>query len=342
MTGKSDRKNRSKYGIFEGSSRDSDAVRVGYIDKKRGYISGLSIFEANKYAEKNPGTQFIFKNRKEVRYLNINGVNKLTNEDTLSGKKDFELFKSDGSLNSCDTVDGLTPDIDYDDNDPGTSNCKPEVLIEGGGGVGAFASPIIGNDGSLMHIRVVHGGFGYKLPPQVRIFDNCKLGSGARAFSVLGSTGKIVETYDDIEDVEEYNFNNRRPLSLNLSDAPWGSTYSLIDQKVLGEWDPSKIISLERDTGFEQELDRYLDFLKGFDKDKPWWTTRDSNPVSVIGTKFNTLYPVEHWAWGGSRIEDDLFVDVEFEAYGQGTHKNRNVYFSSHPEMGVIVSESRV
>ena len=117
-------------------------------------------------------------------------------------------------LTSCDTVDGLTLDIDYDDNDPGTSNCKPEVLIEGGGGVGVSASPIIGNDGSLMHIRVVHGGFGYKLPPQVRIFDNCKLGSGVRAFLVLGSTGKIVETYDDIEDVEEYNFNNRRPLSL--------------------------------------------------------------------------------------------------------------------------------
>ena len=32
--------------------RDNDAVRVGYIDKKRGYISGLSVFEANKYAEK--------------------------------------------------------------------------------------------------------------------------------------------------------------------------------------------------------------------------------------------------------------------------------------------------
>ena len=120
-----------------------------------------------------------------------------------------------------------------------------------------------------MHIRVVHGGFGYKLPPQVRIIDKCKLGSGAQAFAVLGSTGKIVETYDDIEDVEEYNFNNRRPLSLDLTDAPWGNTYSLIDQKVLGEWDPTKIISLDRDTGFEQELNRYLDFLKSFNPNKP-------------------------------------------------------------------------
>ena len=326
--GKSDRKNKSDFKIFEGNSQDNDAVRVGYIDKKRGYISGLSVFEANKYAEKNPGTTFIFKNRKSIRYLSINDVNKLTNRNTLpGGNKDYNLFKSDGTLNSCDTIEGFNLDIDYDEDDSDTKGCKPEVILEGGGGVGAFGSPIVGKDGSIMHIRVVHGGFGYKLPPQVRIFDKCKVGSGAQAISVLGSTGKIVETYDDIEDVEEYNFNNRRPLSLDLTDAPWGNTYSLIDQKVLGEWDPTKIISLDRDTGFEQELDRYLDFLKSFNPNKPWWTTRDTNPVRVIGAKGNSLYPVEHWAWGGSRIEDDLFVPVEFEAFGQGTHKNRNVYF---------------
>ena len=84
--GKSDRKNNSEYKIFEGNLRDNDAVRVGYIDKKRGYISGLSVFEANKYAEKNPGTTFIFKNRKKIRYLNINQVNKLRNRNTLPKK----------------------------------------------------------------------------------------------------------------------------------------------------------------------------------------------------------------------------------------------------------------
>ena len=67
--GKSDRKNKSDFKIFEGNSQDNDAVRVGYIDKKRGYISGLSVFEANKYAEKNPGTTFIFKNRKSIFFV---------------------------------------------------------------------------------------------------------------------------------------------------------------------------------------------------------------------------------------------------------------------------------
>ena len=109
-----------------------------------------------------------------------------------------------------------------------------------------------------MHVRVVHGGFGYKLP-QVRVFDTCNIGGGVKAFSVLGNTGEIEETYDDIEDVEEYNFNNRRPLSLDLTDTIRGKTYSLTDQTVLGDWDPTQILSLDRDTGFVQELNRYLD-----------------------------------------------------------------------------------
>ena len=48
---------------------------------KRGYISGLSVYEANKYAENNPGTQFIFATRDKVRYLNINEVNDLRNKN---------------------------------------------------------------------------------------------------------------------------------------------------------------------------------------------------------------------------------------------------------------------
>ena len=42
--GKSDRKNKSEYKIFEGNLQDNDAVRVGYIDKKRGYNRHISLF----------------------------------------------------------------------------------------------------------------------------------------------------------------------------------------------------------------------------------------------------------------------------------------------------------
>ena len=69
---KSDRKLDGTYTIFANGKEANDAVRVGYIDPKRGYISGLSVYQANKYAERNPGTQFIIANRDKVRYININ------------------------------------------------------------------------------------------------------------------------------------------------------------------------------------------------------------------------------------------------------------------------------
>ena len=60
---KSDRVTDAKYDIFSSNPKGNDSIRVGYIDSKRGYISGLSVYEANKYAERNPGTQFILATR---------------------------------------------------------------------------------------------------------------------------------------------------------------------------------------------------------------------------------------------------------------------------------------
>ena len=53
-------------------------IRVGYIDPKKGLVEGVTICDANSYAKLNPGTQFIFRNREEIQYLNINEVNALT------------------------------------------------------------------------------------------------------------------------------------------------------------------------------------------------------------------------------------------------------------------------
>ena len=33
-------------------------IRVGYISSERGFVDGVGILEANKYAKLNPGTQF--------------------------------------------------------------------------------------------------------------------------------------------------------------------------------------------------------------------------------------------------------------------------------------------
>lgn len=360
-----------KYNIFANNEKANDEIRVGYIDPKRGYISGLSVYEANRYAEKNPGTQFIHANRDEVKYLNINGVNELTNEKILPINRPKGIaHKEGGELDPCNTVRGFATDAEQssrdgflDDNEPeifppGGNNAKgiydasdnykrykknkTRIELQGGGGIGALASPIIGLDGSIIHCRVIDGGFGYQFPPQVRIIDDNRSGSGARAYSLLGTIGYTQENYDDEGDVEEYNFDIGE-YNFDSTDASWGSIYNLGSQTVIGEWNPANVISLTNPQGgFSEQLVRYLDFLKGYDPNKPWWTTRDETPVRVAGNKRQrkanglgaVLFPVEHHAWGGDRTLDDLFVDVEFEVYGQGTYKNRNLYFKFEAEDG--------
>ncbi|MDB4337201.1 hypothetical protein N9991_00465, partial [bacterium] len=114
-------------------------------------------------------------------------------------------------------------------------------------------------------------------------FDENMRGSGARAYSLLGTTGYTQENYDDEDDVEEYNF-DLGEYNFDSKDASWGSVYSLESQTVVGEWNPANIISLTNPQGgFTSELTKYLEFLKGYDTNKPWWTTRDETPVRVSG-----------------------------------------------------------
>ena len=68
-------------------------ITVGYISSERGFIDDVGLYEANQYAKLNPGTQFIFRNRDFVKYLNINEVNKLTPDMMLPEKNSaFDIF----------------------------------------------------------------------------------------------------------------------------------------------------------------------------------------------------------------------------------------------------------
>ena len=340
--------------------KQNQDVRVGYIDSERGYIDGLTVYEANKYAEKNPGTQFIHKNRDRIAYININAVNKLTNENTKPKKGSYQLVDDEGNYTDCNTVKGLitnpdgnelpnkpkglgdVPFVPQPSSDTGTNSGGDatddtkgiKVIVEGGGGVGCIASPVIGTDGAVIHVRVIHGGFGYRFPPQVRIFDPNQRGAGATAKAYIGAKQLIREEFDSASDVEDYDF-SPSPLSFDSIQNPYGVSYSLSSNTVIGDWDPRKIISVTESTGFEQQLRDYLDFLSGFDPNKPWWTTRIEEPVKVVGggternslKAGNILFPVEHMAWAGKKdISKDL-VDVEFEVYGQGTRGNRSIYY---------------
>ena len=128
-------------------------IMVGYISETEGYVRGLLVPEANEYEKNNPGTVFIFINGdKKVEYLTIDEVNELRNND---------LIRKDPCLT-------------------GPQPCGPPTLeFYGGGGIGAEANPVIDEDGNLIAVDIVNGGFGYTTPPFVQVIDPCQNGAGA-------------------------------------------------------------------------------------------------------------------------------------------------------------------
>lgn len=245
------------FNIFGPSQKSS--VKVGYISTERGYIDGVTICEANQYAQKNPGTQFIFKTRNIIKYLNINEVNKLTPDDALVEEK---------------TCEGVVID----------KECGPaEVFFYGGGGVGVQGNPIIGSDGSLLGVDLVAGGFGYQYPPIVDVKDSCGIGAGAVITAVLGEVVETVEYYDQEGDFEDYNFELCPPdaAGYGLRYGPGG--------EVLGKWDPSLYANLSKDP-IQRQIKEYQDFLQQLQK--PWWTTRKENPLRV--TSANRTSRIKH------------------------------------------------
>ena len=146
-----------------------DNIKVGYISETDGYVKGVSIADANAYAELNPETEFIFIDGDEkIRFLTINEVNALTPKN---------LLRSDPCLT-------------------GDQPCGPPKLkFFGGGGIGAEANPVVDGSGNLIAVDLVNGGFGYKIPPQVQVIDPCNNGSGAVLQTILGTgnlTGVVV------------------------------------------------------------------------------------------------------------------------------------------------------
>ena len=129
-----------------------DNIKVGYITDD-GYVSGVSIADANAYEKLYPETVFIFiDGDKKVKYLSISEVNNLTIRD---------LLRSD----PCQV---------------GPQPCGPPALkFFGGGGIGAEANPVVDSSGNLIAVDLISGGFGYTTPPFVQVIDPCRNGSGA-------------------------------------------------------------------------------------------------------------------------------------------------------------------
>ena len=264
-------------------------IKVGYISTDRGYVEGVSRYDANVYASLNPGTQFIVKNRDLIRYLNINEVNALTPDDLLPSKIPTTVCDQE-SANTFG-LDIYNPDGSLKPDATGTPQ-PPRIYINGGGGVGAVANPVIGNDGSLLAVDVVDGGYGYRFPPQVDVVALDGLGSGAVAISSLCPPDRVgtFQTFENEEDFEEYDFTNCAPAQVDF-----GRRFGA-DGEDLGEWDPSLYASLKVDP-IRREIIAYQDFLEQIGDG--WWDTRKAKPIEIIAgdKKGGVKYDVQHWAW---------------------------------------------
>ena len=256
------------FNIF-GSPNRCD-IRLGYIDPERGYVTGIGIVEANKYASLNPGAQFIFESRDVTRYLNINEVNNL---------KPNDLIPKDVSCNVTGFVSGEVPFYDKTSDLPSYHSTKVDVT--GGKGVGAVARAVIGQDGSILKVNAVRGGFGYQFEPNVTVNDESNIGSGAVVRGVLGEKAPTTIYYDQKDDFELYDFT---PCNEELAD--YGLRFGR-EGEVLGKWDPTLFATLANDP-IKAEIKKYQEYLaQGI---QPFWTTRSEEPqVVAFGDKRKTV-----------------------------------------------------
>ena len=347
-------------------------IRVGYISTDRGFVDNVGLYDANQYAKLNPGTQFIFRNREKVQYLNINEVNKLQPESMLpkanagadgscggivglngegsSGKSiDDSLGLSAPAVGGSTQVDNS---FIYDFTGKAMERDTTRVHFYGGGGVGVQANPVVGADGSLMAVDVLHGGFGYQYAPIVDIRDDRGVGSGVVALALVktgvGGTDYLIEEYDSENDFEEYILDECIPP---LEGVGFGKLYGP-DGKVIGDWDPGMYIGSSRDP-MAKRIDNYQRLLASiktgggtkWDKENKriseWWTTRQHPPLRVVSPEATTRtkHDVFHWAWGSIPVKNDPIRNLYLELFGREAEPEGFNYWKKLQEQGQSLSQ---
>ena len=143
-------------------------IKVGYISETEGYVDNLSIAEANAIEKQFPETVFIFiDGDNKIKYIDIEQVNKLTANDLI--RKD--------PCNVAPVPCG-----------------PPEIVFFGGNGIGAEANAVVDENGQLIAVDIVSGGFGYTVAPNVDVIDPCDNGDGAVLIAIIedGSVVRVI------------------------------------------------------------------------------------------------------------------------------------------------------
>ena len=293
---------KGSFNLFGSISKDE--IRVGYISTTRGYITGVDICAANAHAKQNPGETFIYKpDRKTVKFLNINGVNELKNNPTEANTD--EACPDGLSLNK-------TP--------------KPvSIVFMGGGGTGVVGNPVIGDDGGLLAVDLVNGGFGYQYPPLVQVKDDSGIGAGAVVEVEMCEVNEETIYYADEEDFEEYQICPDPYRGLDAQGkkrSAYGDRWSP-SGKNLGPWVPQEFTQNAPEP-FTDVVDEWMKKVHSSGKD--WWTTRMHPPLAVTsnGRTTKEKFNVEHWQWGGTA---EALTDVAFEIHWHSPHRTKGLGF---------------
>lgn len=270
-----------------GSPSKND-IRVAYVSLLHGLVTNVSVNDANIYAQKNPGTVFIFKDgSNQIQYLNINQVNQLTPENLISSK-------------TCEGFQSIQ-----------STNVPPKIDFVGGEGIGAIANPIIGNDGSLMAVDLIDGGYGYQYAPQVIVSDVGNTGSGAVISAEIGNTVQIQNLCDySIE--EEYQIDVPEEINYEKVYGPNGEE--------LGYWNPSTYTSIRQTNPQKEQNQTQQNFLK---ITNPFWTSRstDSRITEIIGLKnYSAKYTISNSYW------NDFMNSYAVSPVSESSKKYKNLF----------------
>ena len=246
----------TQFNIF--GSVTQKEISVGYISSIRGYVPSISLCEANDHEKEYPNTAFILKNRDKISYIGIDEVNKLVPDD---------IVPLDNTDVSCGSID-----LDH------KCSRNPEVYFYGGGGVGAFANPVVGTDGGLLTLDITNPGFGYQYPPKVEVKDECGIAKGAVVRVQVSDGDNCVETWKYYKD----QMDESGPDICADTSIPYGRVWGVNGQDT-GEWDPTKYTKYAADPLMD-EVDKYLESLKNLSN--PWWTTRQNlNKQNITSSK---------------------------------------------------------
>jgi len=165
--------------------------------------------------------------------------------------------------------------------------------------MGLAYDPIIGEDGAVLAVDLIEGGFGYQYPPIVEVKNGCNIGDGSIFESILSDDGYTINTLKYYSECPGIESNLELCDENPVEKAGWGRMFNQ-EGVDIGPWDPTKYTDNILADPIDLELEAYEKALAEFKN--PFWTSRSNTPVTITSDDKVTTkkYDVYNWAWGAN------------------------------------------